>query len=154
MCTHTRTRMRALTHMHTHTIPMTSTTFTGLVTTTVPVPEMSSCGGGYLMVHGCIRLNVYWCRHYGLYFFLSVSLFIWFGVGWFGLNCFWVETVTEVCSSSFDGSEPLPRWKRFKKVVCRVSGVRDYGCGFAKSAGCVDWLQLREVCCQWTLRLS
>ena len=50
--------MRALTHMHTHTIPMTSTTFTGLVTTTVPVPEMSSCGGGYLMEHGYILLAI------------------------------------------------------------------------------------------------
>ena len=37
----------AYTHTHTctHTIPLTSTTFTGLVTTTVPGPKMSSCGG-------------------------------------------------------------------------------------------------------------
>jgi len=54
------------------------------------------------------------------------------------LNCFWVETVTKMCSSSFDGYELLPRWKRFKEVVCRVSAVRYYGCGFAKRAGCVD----------------
>ena len=74
-----------------------------------------------------------------LLLFLPLFLF-WFGVGWFGLNCFWVETVTKACSSSFDGSEPFSRWKRFKEVVCRVSGVRDCGCGFAKCAGCVDWL--------------
>ena len=73
-------------------------------------------------------------------FYLLPFLFFWFGVGWFGLNCFWVETVTKACSSSFNGSEPLPRLKRFKEVICRVSGVRNYGCGFAKSAGCVDWL--------------
>ena len=71
-----------------------------------------------------------------LYPFSLPILLIW--CGWFGLNCFWVETVTKACSSSFDGSEPLARWKRFKEVVCRVSGARDYGCGFAKSAGCVD----------------
>ena len=71
-------------------------------------------------------------------FYLLPFLFFWFGVGWFGLNCFWVKTVTKACSSSFDGYEPLPRWKRFKEVVCRVSAVRDYGCGFAKSAGCID----------------
>ena len=72
------------------------------------------------------------------HFYLLPFLFFLSGVGWFGLNCFWIETVTKACSSSFYGSEPLPRWKRFKEVVCRVSGVRDCGCGFAMSAGCVD----------------
>ena len=43
-CARTHTHVHS--HTCTHTIPMTSTTFTGLVTTTVPVPKMSSCGGG------------------------------------------------------------------------------------------------------------
>ena len=54
--------------------------------------------------------------------------------------CFWVETVATAGSSSFDGSEPLPRGEGFKEVVCRMSGVRDYGCGFVKSEGDVDRL--------------
>ena len=41
MCTHTHTHTHTCAHTHTHTIPMTSTTFTGLVTTTVPVPKRS-----------------------------------------------------------------------------------------------------------------
>ena len=52
--------------------------------------------------------------------------------------CFWVETVATAVSSSFDGSEPLPRGEGFKEVVCRVSGVRDFGCGFVKNEGDVD----------------
>ena len=41
-------------------------------------------------------------------------------------------------SSSFDGSELLPRGEGFKEVVCRVSGVRDCDCGFVKSVSGVD----------------
>ena len=149
MCTHACTKLHS--HTCTHTIPMTSTTFTGLVTTTVPVPEMSSCGGGYLMEHGYILLAIdsvppHTHTHTHTFFsspFLPSCfpsslpiLLIWCWVIWFELLS--VGTVIKACSSSFDGSEPLPRWKRFKKVVCRVSGVRDYGCGFAKRAGCVD----------------
>ena len=52
--------------------------------------------------------------------------------------CFCVETVATAGSSSFDGSEPLPRGEGFKEVVCRMSGGRDYGCGFVKSEGHVD----------------
>ena len=41
-------------------------------------------------------------------------------------------------SSSFDASEPPPRGEGFKEVVCKVSGVRDYGCGFVKSEAVLD----------------
>ena len=41
--------------------------------------------------------------YFSIFFpFLPVFQFLWFGVAWFSLNCFWVETVTEACSSSFD----------------------------------------------------
>ena len=45
---------------------------------------------------------------------------------------------TKAGSSSFDGSDPLPGGKGFKEGFCSVSGIRDYGCGFAKNAGGVD----------------
>ena len=159
VCACTHTHMHARMHVHTQRKFLTGTTSTRLVTTTLPVPEVSNCGGRSLMVHGCTCVhNRCCCRQLILPFispyptlppplqphtlvsFLSLLLFFWVGVGWFSLNCFGVETVTKVDSSSFDVSEALPRGERFKEVVCRVSGVRDYGCGFAKRAGCVDWL--------------
>ena len=59
------------------------------------------------------------------------------------MKCFSVETVTKACSSSFDGSEPLPRWKRFKEVVCRVSAVRDYGRRRFMPSGTLSGLSFR-----------
>ena len=53
---------------------------------------------------------------------------------------FWVETVATAGSSSFDGSEPLPRGEGFKEVIFRVKVVRNCGCGFVKSEGGVDRL--------------
>ena len=100
---------------------------TSLVTTTVPVPEMSSCGGGY-MVHGYMQLLL----------MQAINSYFFDWVGDFCLSSFWVETVTNMGSSSFDASEPPPRGEGFKEVVCKVSGVRDYGCGFVKSEAVLD----------------
>ena len=113
-CTHTHTPLpthtqaHACVHSHTctHTIPMTSTTFTGLVTTTVAVPKMSSCGGGLLMVHVYTTFTSDSALSLPPPFFLCVCvLFLLFsfisflpssfGVGWFGLNYVWVKTVTK-----------------------------------------------------------
>lgn len=62
-----------------------------LMSTTIPVPEMSRYG--------------FWLNGTWTHVLMSRNLLFsfWSGVGWFGLDCFWVETVTNACSSQREG---------------------------------------------------